>query len=53
MAALYTAEAGERLVLDQSRHFLEKSPPPDEQIRLPTCEGETLNHADGMAAIYC
>jgi pimeloyl-ACP methyl ester carboxylesterase len=47
MAAIYKSEAGRQAVEARYRELLGHWPVPSEQLRLPTCEGETLVVACG------
>jgi hypothetical protein len=42
MKAIYKSIAGERLVLERYRAFLKRSPVPNQQVRVPTSQGETF-----------
>ncbi len=45
--AIYKSTEGERLVLSRYRAFLKFWPVPNEQLRVPTCQGETFAIASG------
>src|SRR5215471_18718301 len=42
MKAIYKSIEGERLVLERYRAFLERWPAPNQQVRVPTSQGETF-----------
>ncbi len=47
MTSVYKSAEGERLVRDRYAAFLKRWPVPSEQLRIPTCEGETFVVACG------
>ena len=41
MESIYKSEEGERHILNQCRHLLERWLVPNEQFSVPACEGES------------
>lgn len=49
MSGIYRSDAGERAVLERYKIILSRWPVANEQLRIPTCQGETFVIASGPA----